>query len=255
MTFDVTTFVFEIINFLVLVWLLHRFFYRPVLAALDRRRAGIEQRLTESRTLREEAAALEQRYQERLAGWEHERQEARARLQTELLAERDKQMARLREELELERDRQLTLERQRDQERALRAEGAALDLALAFSKRLLERIAGPELEARLVAMATDDLAALPEERRRAIAQTLHDHPAPVHVATAFPLNGGAREKLTAALQALAGPGVNVEFAEKPELLAGLRIDAGNWVLSANLGEQLRFFQEASHETRLGTPTG
>ena len=35
MIFNVWTFLFEVLNFLVLVWLLKRFFYRPVLAAIE----------------------------------------------------------------------------------------------------------------------------------------------------------------------------------------------------------------------------
>ena len=41
MEFDWLTFGFEIVNFLVLVWLLHRLLYRPVLAMIQRRRDEI----------------------------------------------------------------------------------------------------------------------------------------------------------------------------------------------------------------------
>ena len=40
MQIDWTTFALEIINFLVLVWILKRFLYRPVLDTLARRRAA-----------------------------------------------------------------------------------------------------------------------------------------------------------------------------------------------------------------------
>ena len=36
-----TTFALEIVNFLALLWILKRFLYRPVLATLAERRAGI----------------------------------------------------------------------------------------------------------------------------------------------------------------------------------------------------------------------
>ena len=37
MGLDTTTFVLEIVNFLILLWLLNRFLYRPVQAAIARR--------------------------------------------------------------------------------------------------------------------------------------------------------------------------------------------------------------------------
>ncbi|MEZ5438197.1 MAG: hypothetical protein R3F12_07555 [Lysobacteraceae bacterium] len=38
MHFDVWTFGLQLINFIILVWLLQRFLYRPVLRLLDQRR-------------------------------------------------------------------------------------------------------------------------------------------------------------------------------------------------------------------------
>ena len=49
MELDWTTFALEIINFLALIWILKRFLYRPVLATLGQRRAGIEATLNEAR--------------------------------------------------------------------------------------------------------------------------------------------------------------------------------------------------------------
>jgi len=247
-TFDATTLLFEMLNFLVLVWLLHRFLYRPVLAVLDRRRAGIARQLSEAQTLRGEAAALEQRYQERLTGWQHEREQARAALQAELGRERDLQLDQLRAELERERQRDAALEAQRAAERDEQAQRTALELSLAFVTRLLERLAGPALEARLLEVGLADLATLEPERRQAIADALRAHAGAVHVASAYPLAAGAREGLAGALDTLAGQPLRCDFAERPELLAGIRIDAGSWVLSANLREELKFFQEAGHDT-------
>ena len=45
MEFNWTTFSFEIINFLILVWILQRFLYKPVTNAIARRKAAIESQL------------------------------------------------------------------------------------------------------------------------------------------------------------------------------------------------------------------
>lgn len=41
MDFDWTTFILEIINFLILIWILKHFLYRPVLKVISERRSGI----------------------------------------------------------------------------------------------------------------------------------------------------------------------------------------------------------------------
>ena len=56
MAIDWTTFTLEVVNFLVLVWLLKRFLYQPVLEVLGRRQAGVAHTLAEARR----AEALEE---------------------------------------------------------------------------------------------------------------------------------------------------------------------------------------------------
>ena len=246
MSFDVTTFIFEIVNFLVLVWLLHRFLYRPVLGVIDRRRARIEQQIAEAREQREQAAALEQQYQERLTGWAREREQAKADLQAEMQKERDAAMSRLRAELAQERERQAALHRQSEAERLRQAERDALTLALSFTARLLQRLADPALEAGLVRVALADLAALPAEQRQGIAQALRNHGGPVVVATAFSLPQALRDTVREALEAVTEAPLEITFTERADLVAGLRISGGHWELSANVAEELKFFEEAGH---------
>ena len=42
MTLDLTTFILQILNFLVLLWLLHRFVYGPLRAAIAKRQADAQ---------------------------------------------------------------------------------------------------------------------------------------------------------------------------------------------------------------------
>ena len=47
MHFDWSTFALQTVNFAILVWLLHRFLYKPVLALVDARRAEIDRQFAE----------------------------------------------------------------------------------------------------------------------------------------------------------------------------------------------------------------
>lgn len=63
MNFDWSTFLFQTANFGILVWLLHRFLYKPVLAMVDARQQEIRQTLADAQASRQtaktELAALE----------------------------------------------------------------------------------------------------------------------------------------------------------------------------------------------------
>ena len=110
MALNWSTFAFEIVNFLILIWILQRFLYRPVLAVIAKRRSAIEKTLAEAQTLRLEAEALESQYRNRLAGWEQEKQSAREALGRDLQAERRHQLQTLHDTLAQERDKAQAVE-------------------------------------------------------------------------------------------------------------------------------------------------
>ena len=236
-----TTFVLEIVNFLILVWLLKHFFYRPVLAVVARRREGIEKTLADARSTQTEAQALKVRYESREAEWAKEKEAARAKFNDELSAERERAMAALRASLADERERARVLEEKRQAEWRRETEERAIALGAQFCARLLGRLASPELEVALVDLALEDLPKLPAEEARALKESALGREAKPAVTSAFSLDDSRRKAIGDSLSALAGRRVDAVFAEDPELLAGLRVSLGAWVLHANLRDELRFF--------------
>ncbi len=241
-----STFVLEIINFLVLIWLLTRFLYKPVLKAIAERKAGIEKTLAASEQLRTEAEALRRQYESRLGDWEREKENARSRLVEELAAERTRSMAGLRTQLDRERERARVVEERRLSEAIQRAEEATITQGGQFAARLLSRLVGPELEAKIIDLLLADLQKLPDDRLQAIRTDVAGEAAPLKVTSAFPLAPAQRESLVGAIGKLAGRKIACEFVEDKSLLAGVRISIGPWLLRADLQGELGFFAEAVH---------
>lgn len=240
-----STFSLEIINFLVLVWILKRFLYRPVLDLIARRKAGIDKSVAEAQDLRREAQSLQEQYEHRFAEWEREKEKARARLRDDLEAERARLQARLLASLEEEREKARALEEHRAADLERRNEEAALAYAATFAARLLSRVAGPELEGRLVDLVVEELAGLTPEKRQALRDSLSETKRSPAVTSAYPLGEKQRAELAQALAQFLGRQITCEFGEDRRLLAGLRIAMGAWVLKANLQDELKFFAEAA----------
>jgi F-type H+-transporting ATPase subunit b len=240
MNFDWTTFVLEVINFLILVWLLKRFLYRPVLDVIARRQAAVAATLADAATMRAEAQRLQTEYVGRQDDWERERARLRQVLDDELDALRANRLAALTQEVESERKRSEAA-RQHDRDVEQRElEIRALHQADAFAARLLERFAGPELDARIVEMLLADLEALPPARRDALSEALK-HSGQVDVCSAREIDAGLRQRIEAVLAALAGRSLMAMYTIDPALLAGLRLRAGAWELAADLSGELAAF--------------
>jgi F-type H+-transporting ATPase subunit b len=108
---------------------------------------------------------------------------------------------------------------------------------------LLERLAGPELEAKLVDMALSELVTKPPDKLDALRAALREPGVGVQVVTAYPLDETRRSALARAFSQLAGRPVAPSFVEDPVLRAGTCVRAGSWVLMANLRDELSFFSE------------
>ena len=68
------TMVWEIINFLVLLFLLQRYLFKPLLEKIDERRDKIESDLNEAEKSKKEAEELEEEYKQKLASAREEAQ-------------------------------------------------------------------------------------------------------------------------------------------------------------------------------------
>ncbi|MDF9391100.1 MULTISPECIES: F0F1 ATP synthase subunit delta [Methylococcus] len=246
MDLNPSTFVLEIVNFLVLVWLLKRFLYQPVSAAIEERRRHIAQTVADARDAQAAAEALRMQYESRLADWETEKRQAREAFKQELEAERQRAMGELEKALDAEREKaRVLIERQRrDMESDLERE--ALRLSRQFAARFLERLAGPEMEAALLRMFGEDLVAMSPEQWQALTRALEEQEHPeAEIASAFPLKPESCAELTQLIETRTGRTIVWHFREDPALICGIRLRAGHRVLAANVAEELKFFADGA----------
>lgn len=245
MGLDWSTFLLEIVNFLILVWILKRFLYVPVKAAIEGRQKRVDAVLAQAQAYRAEADRARADYEARMQDWERERAQSRVDLEQEMTAERTRRIQEIEQEIARRREQADIQDERRRQEAARRNQEEALDLAAGFGARLLSRIADSAVEGRLVELVLEDLPSLSEDHRRTLATVAREQEAKVRVGSAYRLSDAQRAALEAALGEAAGRRVSCDFAEDPTLVAGLRIDAGPLVMRANLRDELHFFAETA----------
>lgn len=242
-----STFLLEIINFLVLVWILKRFLYRPVLDVLEKRRSRVEQTLQEAKDLRAAAEDLQQQYEGRLTVWENEKRHARESLQQEVQAEKDKLFEQLKLDLNRERKKAAVIDQRHQAEILHSYQKIAFDQGARFAAKLLAAVTGPELENRLFDLFIKKLNGLSEENTRTLQQACEGPLEKIEVCSSYPLSNAQRQKLEQTLEKLCKPSIPVEYKQDTELLAGLHMTLGAWILHMNIRDELSGFAELSHE--------
>jgi F-type H+-transporting ATPase subunit b len=241
-----STFVLEIINFLILVWILKRFLYKPVMESIAKRRASIEQSMQEAIKKGQDAQALKDQYEHRLEDWQREKLAAREQLQAEIEQERQRLQAQLHAALQQEQEKAKVIAAQQQQEQQRRYEQQALQNSVRFTSKLLGDLASAELESQLLMRLNSQLQALTPAQRDRLRQALNEHELTARIQTAFPITQTLRTQLQQALNAISGRVLHCEFEQDKTLLAGARIQLGPWLLHANLQDELQSFADFEH---------
>lgn len=248
MEFNLSTFALEIINFLVLIWILQRLFYKPLLEVIAKRKQFIDQSLIDAKNLQQQAEQQRSLYENRQKLWEQEKQAATATLHQQFEVERRTQLDKLNAELEQERQKaKVTLSKQQ-QELQQQAEKQALQNGAKFAGMLLRQAASAELEARLVTLLMDHLTTLPEACKLCLTLLGTKKSVPIKITSAYPLSAEMRQQLEQKLDALISSPLNFQYHQDETLIAGLRMDIGAWVLNANLQHELIGFTEIANES-------
>jgi F-type H+-transporting ATPase subunit b len=228
------TIALQAVNFLVLVWLLQRFLWRPVRAILERRRGEVDRVMADAAAAREKAEALRRTVESERTALARERERALEQAHAEAMTQRAallEKAQREADEARAEARRHLEQERQ---EAVKEIEGRAASLALALASRLLAT-AGPRPDELLLEQAFARMRAFDAGERLALAPPGAD---PVRIVTAAPLDDRARRRWRDELIALLGLRQDVAFAEEPALIAGAEIHFSNVVLRHSWREAL-----------------
>lgn len=243
MTFDVTTMLYQLANFAILLVLLRIFLYRPVLKVMDERAEMTAAPLLEARrlvaeaeaeraALQHERAVLEQDRAQRLAAVGHEVAELRTRRLEEL--EREVHAARLAAMESVERGVQQVTER---------LYGGIASLVVDEVRHALTDLAATELEDQAWSRFADRLLSLPPGQRRELAAAAREHG--VRVVTSRALSAEVMVRARATL----GEVLEVDpdaptFVTDPAAVLGVALEAGGMRLDGTAAARLERLETA-----------
>lgn len=238
MEIDWFTFVAQGVNFVLLLVLLERFLYRPILRAMDAREQRIADRIREAelknRVAEELTAELEAQKRELAARREEllaaARQEAE-RLRSELTQAARQQVDQLQAEWtgSFERQKQAVLDEFRRQ---------AGDLVCEAVRKALVELASEELEQRMVAEFLRQVGSLTGEQRELLEQGADGSQRDVVIQTRFALPRAQQSEIDRVLRSqLSGP-VNVRFTNSDDVICGIEMRIGGRKLAWSAADYL-----------------
>jgi F-type H+-transporting ATPase subunit b len=227
---SLTTFLFELINFLVLALVLGRVFFKPVRQALQDRRAKVATQLAEAAQKLAEAERTRTEIVDRQRQLNQELEQRRGQLEQAAQQQAADILARARAKAQQERD---ALGAEFEASRRTQARQLARSAALAAGRiveKLLSEIEGPSLQESLERAACRQLVAINGQLV-----------SPLQVESQETLRDETRTLIQRSVQQSA---FKIEFRVLPELGAGLRIITNQGMIDATVTGLATYAEQA-----------
>jgi len=226
MQIDWLTVVAQIVNFLVLVWLLQRFLYRPITTAMARREERIETGLSEAAAARAEVEAEAERLRAEQAALHASREE----MLREARQEATDLRARLEEDIrdEMEARRKTWQSHLQDEKDAFtdRLRHSASHQVIDIVGRVLRDYASSDLASEVARTFTDRIAELDDTARAKLVEAGGRATAPARVDSSVALKPDAQTRISRAIHDSIAPDIEVEYHEDNDLILGVRLTIG-----------------------------
>jgi F-type H+-transporting ATPase subunit b len=223
MTIDWWTLFLQTVNFLLLVWLLQHFLYKPVRAVIEKRRELAEQALLKAEAAEKEASEEKATFEAKSEELEKTREASLEKAQESAEADAKRIVAQARKQAE-----GIVAEARKAAEDS-RAEALAtvkqdiVETAVKIAGTILRKTANSDLNDVFLSRVLDEIGALSKEDRARIDADIAARGAPVEVATSMKLTKGERDAWAKALRERLNLKRAPSFTMSPDLLGGAEL--------------------------------
>ena len=235
MLIDWFTVIAQVVNFLILVWLLKRFLYRPILNAIDAREQTIALKLADAESKMAEAISLANVYTQKQTEFDQQRAALQSQALAQANAERQLILTEAHQAADAQSAKRLqTLETDMHQLNQLIRSQTQLQV-YAIARKVLQELADQALEQRATAVFIQRLqAAAPS-----LAAALATAKMPVLVKSAFELPELQRLAILQAVkQSFPAANPQIRFETAPEQISGIELSVNGYKLAWSIADYL-----------------
>ncbi len=228
----------QALNFVILVWLLKRFLYKPILNAIDARETLIAAKLADADTKAAQAQTERDAFAHKNETFDKQRAALMSQATDEATAEGHKL---------LEASRMAADALGAKRQEALRSDAAGLDQALrrrtqqevfSIARRTLTDLAGASLEERMAEVFARRLQTMDGKSKETFALALETAPGPALVRSAFDLPQKQRAAIQTSLDQTFSIQTPIRFETAPDLVGGIEVTTNGQKIAWSIADYL-----------------
>lgn len=237
----------QTLNFLILVWLMKRFLYKPILDAIDTREKRIAAELADADTKKAEAERERDEFQHKNEEFDQQHAARLSEMTETVKVERQRLFEEARQAadaLNAKRREALTNDaRNLNQSITRRAQQEVF----AIARKTLTDLATVSLEERVSEVFTRRLREMDDEAKTIMGEALKSTSEPAFVRSAFELPAAQRAAIQNALNETFSAEIQLRFETAPDLISGIELTSKGQKLAWSIADYLLSLEKAVSE--------
>ncbi len=247
MLIDWFTVTAQALNFLILVWLMRHFLYKPILNAIDAREKLIAAELADAAAKKAEAQKDRDEFQHKNEEFDQQRAALLSKATDEANAERGRLLDEARKAADA-----LSAKRQETLKNDVKSLNQAItrrtqDEVFAITRKALSDLATTTLEERMGEVFTRRLREMDNKTKEALGAALKTTPEPAVVRSTFELPVEERAKIQNAINETFSADVHLRFETSPDLVSGLELTANGQKVAWSIAGYLASLEKGVDE--------
>ena len=258
MLIDWFTVVAQMLNFLVLVWLLKRFLYKPVLDAIDAREKGIATKLADAEAKEAKARKEHQEFDYKNKAFDEQRNALMVKATVDAKADHDRMLGDAHKEADELRTSEATSLRNDQVRLSMGIKRMAQDQVFAIARKTLNDLATVSLEERVGEVFTRRLRQMDAKGKEELGAALKASPEASLVRSAFELPADQKDAIQNALNETFSSVIRVRYETDANAISGIEITANGQKLAWSISSYLDAFGQSLEkmlELQNGTESG
>jgi F-type H+-transporting ATPase subunit b len=241
---DWFTVIAQIFNFLLLLFLLKRFLYKPIIEAMDKREKSITEREETAREKTEKASEQIEDYRSKIERFDEDKDEMLKKVRNEAGEKTREIIEKSRKDFEEKEKRWKKSFENQKEEFILKLRRRVSEIVAETTRKVLGDMADARLEKMMVEIFIGKIRQSTEdEKDDELFEAIKDQRDAVEVTSAFELDNEDKSDIKKCIDDLAGTKNDIDFKIDKKLIAGIEINLEDYRISWNVFEYLEDFEE------------
>lgn len=242
------TVIAQVINFLVLVWLLKKFLYKPILKAVDDREKKIASQVKDANHLKAEAKKEQDDFTKKNADFDQHKKALMDKAVADVATQRQKLLDEAKDAANKLSAKLEAASKEKQQTEQKEIAQKTQKEVFAITRKALTEIASVSLEEQSVGTFIKRLNDLKDKEKKQFIEAFQSNANTILVKSAFDIPVKQQHDITKAVDAVLGTKTPLQFKTATGIISGIELTTNGYKLAWSFSEYLDSLEKSFSET-------